>query len=82
MGASEAGDDGQAMTRSFLNRSMAVSTPKSRLKQWGGIRKKLAGRELDGRTHDEMPPCGGAAAMSPEDRRAAIAEVDRQIAAI
>jgi protein gp37 len=25
-------------------------------KQWGGTRKKLAGRELDGRTYDAMPP--------------------------
>jgi protein gp37 len=24
-------------------------------KQWGGVRKKLAGRELDGRTWDEFP---------------------------
>lgn len=24
-------------------------------KQWGGVRKKLAGRQLDGRTHDEIP---------------------------
>ena len=24
-------------------------------KQWGGIRPKAGGRELDGRTHDEMP---------------------------
>lgn len=24
-------------------------------KQWGGVRKKRAGRELDGRTHDEFP---------------------------
>ena len=24
-------------------------------KQWGGIRKKKAGRRLDGRTYDEMP---------------------------
>jgi len=24
-------------------------------KQWGGVRKKLAGRELDGRTFDEFP---------------------------
>lgn len=24
-------------------------------KQWGGVRKKEAGRELDGRTWDEMP---------------------------
>lgn len=25
-------------------------------KQWGGVRKKLAGRELHGRTYDEHPP--------------------------
>ena len=24
-------------------------------KQWGGVRKKASGRELDGRTHDEVP---------------------------
>lgn len=24
-------------------------------KQWGGVRKKILGREIDGRTHDEMP---------------------------
>ncbi len=51
-------------------------------KQWGGTRKKLAGRELDGRTHDEMPPWGGAAVMSPEGRREAIARVDRQTAGL
>jgi protein gp37 len=27
-------------------------------KQWGGTRKKLAGRELDGRTYDELPVSG------------------------
>lgn len=25
-------------------------------KQWGGVRKGKAGRELDGRTHDDVPP--------------------------
>ncbi len=25
-------------------------------KQWGGVRKSVAGRELDGRTFDDMPP--------------------------
>jgi protein gp37 len=24
-------------------------------KQWGGVRKEIAGRELHGRTYDEMP---------------------------
>ena len=51
-------------------------------KQWGGTRKKRAGRELDGRTHDEMPSWGGAAVMNPEGRREAIARVDRQIAGL
>jgi protein gp37 len=27
-------------------------------KQWGGVRKKKAGRLLDGRTYDEMPVIG------------------------
>ena len=31
-------------------------------KQWGGARKDLNGRELDGRTYDEMPPRGTHAA--------------------
>lgn len=29
-------------------------------KQWGGTQKKRAGRVLDGRTHDEMPPHAGS----------------------
>jgi protein gp37 len=31
-------------------------------KQWGGVMKKRAGRELDGRTWDEMPAMAGAGA--------------------
>jgi protein gp37 len=26
-------------------------------KQWGGVRKKAAGRTLRGRTHDDIPAC-------------------------
>jgi protein gp37 len=37
-------------------------------KQWGGVRKKLAGRRLDGRTHDEFP-----AALPPPPSREAMA---------
>tara|TARA_B100001750_G_scaffold247620_1_gene274030 strand:- start:230 stop:721 length:492 start_codon:yes stop_codon:yes gene_type:complete len=29
-------------------------------KQWGGVRKEEAGRELDGRTYDEMPLAASA----------------------
>ncbi len=37
-------------------------------KQWGGVRKKLAGRELDGRTWDDMPM-----AVQPETRLRVVA---------
>ena len=37
-------------------------------KQWGGVRKKKAGRLLDGRTYDEMPVVG-----SPETQDKLIA---------
>jgi protein gp37 len=39
-------------------------------KQWGGVRKRLTGRLLEGRTHDDVP-------FGTEDRRAP-ARVDRQ----
>lgn len=29
-------------------------------KQWGGVRKKQAGRELNGRTYDAMPQVAAA----------------------
>jgi protein gp37 len=29
-------------------------------KQWGGVRKDLTGRKLNGRTYDEMPECSTA----------------------
>ena len=39
-------------------------------KQWGGTRKKLAGRVLDGRTYDELPD-RHEAPMAPARRRLA-----------
>ncbi|WP_434391772.1 DUF5131 family protein [Melittangium boletus] len=33
-------------------------------KQWGGVRKSQTGRELEGRTHDDLPD--GASAPMPE----------------
>ena len=38
-------------------------------KQWGGVRKKLAGRLLDGRTHDEFPLITTAPVPSATRRR-------------
>jgi protein gp37 len=34
-------------------------------KQWGGLHKKRAGRELDGRTHDAMPPLAESRVLAP-----------------
>lgn len=40
--------------RSIRDQCVAAGVPFF-FKQWGGVRKKAAGRELDGRTWDEMP---------------------------
>jgi protein gp37 len=45
-------------------------------KQWGGTRKGKAGRLLDGRTHDEVPPRPPKAAPGLSRRRGMIAEVE------
>jgi hypothetical protein len=44
-------------------------------KQWGGVRKSAAGRDLDGRTYDELPPRVQFPAMEHGRRLAAIAEI-------
>ncbi len=38
-------------------------------KQWGGVRKKNSGRELDGRTYDEMPSLSRSPIPDRRDRR-------------
>ena len=45
-------------------------------KQWGGVRKALAGRVLDDRTHDDVPARAPAVVLPAAERRAAIAEVE------
>lgn len=44
----------KAWILSVLEQCRAADVPFF-FKQWGGTRKKLAGRELDGRTYDELP---------------------------
>jgi protein gp37 len=34
-------------------------------KQWGGVRKKATGRELNGRTYDELPPDATRVRVTP-----------------
>jgi protein gp37 len=45
-------------------------------KQWGGVRKSEHGRELNGRTFDEMPARVSHAVPSKQERLAMIAEVN------
>jgi len=45
-------------------------------KQWGGVRKSKTGRELEGRTYDEMPPRISRAALPKFDRFRAIEEIE------
>ncbi len=45
-------------------------------KQWGGVRKKKAGRRLDGRTYDEFPKRVRHPVMSTEDCTSAASEIE------
>jgi protein gp37 len=44
-------------------------------KQWGGCRKGVAGRDLDGVTYDELPPRIYGPTLSLRERRSLIAEL-------
>jgi protein gp37 len=46
-------------------------------KQWGGVRKSKAGRELDGQKYDGLPPRVELPVLERGRRLAAIAEVER-----
>jgi protein gp37 len=45
-------------------------------KQWGGVRKGKAGRELEGKTYDEVPPRLELPVLENSQRLAAIAEIE------
>jgi protein gp37 len=45
-------------------------------KQWGGVHKSKAGRELDGHTHDETPPVESAAPLLDDERLARLRSVE------
>lgn len=47
-------------------------------KQWGGVRKGQAGRELDGKTYDERPPYAQVMGPALTERRKLIEQVDRK----
>lgn len=55
----ESGAGARPMKREWVNRIQRLCrTAKVPFffKQWGGVRKSVAGREINGRTFDEMPP--------------------------
>jgi hypothetical protein len=45
-------------------------------KQWGGVRKGNAGRELDGRTYDEFPSIDRGPVLGAQQRQSAIVELE------
>jgi protein gp37 len=44
-------------------------------KQWGGVRKSATGRELDGRTYDELPERKQGSVLAPHVRAALIEQI-------
>ncbi len=49
-------------------------------KQWGGVRKSKTGRQLEGRTYDELPS-RAAAPVPPEPRRHELLAQAEQVSA-
>lgn len=49
-------------------------------KQWGGFQKKLNGRKLDGKTHDEFPPRLAPRRPSAEDHIEWVDDIEAQFA--
>ena len=69
----------EAWVKSIRRQCHAAQVPFF-LKQWGGVRKSEAGRELDGRTYDDMPSresaVGGHPVPARAKRMSMIAHVD------
>ena len=61
--------------RSIRDQCQAAGVPFF-FKQWGGVRKSKAGRELDGRTHDETPMRSTAPVPSAPERLSRLAKVE------
>ncbi len=65
-----------AWVRSIRDQCQALGVPFF-FKQWGGVNKKIAGRELDGRTHAEMPERPSRTVPGPARRREIVAAFQR-----
>jgi protein gp37 len=64
--------------RSIRDQCRSVGVPFF-FKQWGGVRKGLAGRKLDGRTHDAMPSPSPYPMASARRRAERIREFESQL---
>jgi protein gp37 len=51
-------------------------------KQWGGVRKSVTGRKLQGRTYDELPPRTPQPVLDPQSCAAVAAEIETRHAAL
>jgi protein gp37 len=51
-------------------------------KQWGGVRKSLNGRELDGKTHDAMPAPSAQKLATAAARKCQVQRLELQLAAV
>jgi protein gp37 len=74
----ESGPGARAMDASWvrnLQTQCSVAGVAFFFKQWGGVRKSRAGRELDGRTYDELPEQQKRPAPSIESRRSTLAQM-------
>jgi protein gp37 len=77
----ESGPGARPMQREWvvnLRERCRLANVKFFFKQWGGVRKKAAGRELDGRTHDEVPARTPLPVLAPADRTQAIAQAHQR----
>jgi len=74
----ESGPGARPMEKSWvrnIRRQCRVHDVPFFFKQWGGVRKKLAGRLLDGRTYDEFPQIETGLVPTRQHRRELLANV-------
>jgi protein gp37 len=51
-------------------------------KQWGGVRKKQAGRKLDGRIYNEFPYCSSVQPLEKEQRALLLRKIETEYLAV
>lgn len=75
----ESGPGARPMERSWvlsLRNQCRQHNVKFFFKQWGGVRKSLTGRKLDGRTYDQLPPRSTESVGSVTDCLLRVSEIE------